>query len=87
MCTTIAIKTDKHRHVVSQYADHSHPVTNIQYNKHVSVYFLPLHTQDGEKKIQTNRFESKRAGQQHFVSSYHNKGKCSSKSNATTHKH
>lgn len=30
MCTTIAIKTDKHRHVVSQYADHSHPVTNIQ---------------------------------------------------------
>lgn len=67
MCTTIAIKTDKHRHVVSQYADHSHPVTNIQYNKHVSVYFLPLHTQDGKKKNFFKQIVLKAKGQANSI--------------------
>lgn len=69
MCTTIAIKTDKHRHVVSQYADHSHPITNIQYNKHVSVYFLPLHTQDGKKYIKQIVLKAKWQANSIFVSS------------------
>lgn len=76
MCTTIAIKTDKHRPVVSQYADHSCPVTNIQHNKHVCLLPASAHSRWKKKKIvQTNRFESKRAGQQHFLSSHHDKGK------------
>lgn len=69
-------KQTKHWHVISQYAQHSRPVTNIHSNKRLIL--LPASAQMLKKKV------SKLKDKQHLVSSYHNKGQFSCKANATT---